>query len=141
MVFHRSKTRQRRAQPIDDALTKAITPAPLAAPAPREPAAEAQNNPPIKGWLAVSLIIGLAVILSIAVALFVGLYVRWRAASRVSQNKVKEKAAAIMAVPCSVTFACSTCGKNLKVKVESVDKKVKCPHCSTVLLVPEAKER
>jgi hypothetical protein len=123
----------------NDMLAKAITAAPLAAPAPRDPAAEVQNNPPIKGWLAVSLIVGLAVILGVALALFVGLHVRRRRAGKAPRSMLEQEVAATNSVPPSVAFACSSCGKNLKVKTESTGKNVKCPHCGAALHVPEPK--
>jgi Protein of unknown function (DUF1583) C domain len=35
-----------------------------------------------------------------------------------------------------VSFPCSECGKNLKVKIELAGKKLKCPHCGTVTKAP-----
>ena len=40
----------------------------------------------------------------------------------------------------AVVVVCSGCSQHLKVKAESVGKKVKCPHCNTALLVPAVKE-
>src|SRR5262245_16664682 len=36
----------------------------------------------------------------------------------------------------AISFSCTGCGKPLKVKVELVGKKVKCPGCGTVVVVP-----
>src|SRR5438132_956625 len=36
----------------------------------------------------------------------------------------------------TVLFACSGCGKNLKVGTELAGRKVKCPHCGEIMLAP-----
>ncbi len=38
----------------------------------------------------------------------------------------------------TISFACTACGKRLKVKVDRVGKKLKCPHCAAVVNVAKA---
>ncbi|HEV3447860.1 MAG TPA: protein kinase, partial [Gemmataceae bacterium] len=40
--------------------------------------------------------------------------------------------------PVSILLACSGCGKSLKIKADLAGKKVKCPNCQAVILVPPA---
>jgi len=51
------------------------------------------------------------------------------------------EAPAAQPAPSKLNFACSKCGKNLKVKPELAGKKVKCPGCGQAVPVPQAPGR
>ncbi len=87
----------------------------------------------------------------IALALCVGTFLSfaalgWWFLARRSRRAAKERISATIADRPEVTpsaapvlsFACSACGKRLKVKAELSGKKVKCPQCGHVAVVPAA---
>lgn len=86
--------------------------APVIAAAEEEPKTEPSK------WLRPAVMVALAILLVLAVVLVV-VYRRRGAAA-------------------SVAFACDNCGKQLKSKVELAGKKVKCPQCGSVAVVPRA---
>jgi RNA polymerase sigma factor (sigma-70 family) len=88
-----------------------------------------------RGWLVVSVILGAAIPLILAVFGGLVLYLRKRrgVAQSAAPCSIKNHQAAL-----SIGIACPGCGKKLKVKVELAGKKVKCPHCGQAVLIPVA---
>jgi DNA-directed RNA polymerase subunit RPC12/RpoP len=86
-----------------------------------------------KIWLLLSTLLLLSVLASLAV----WLYARRRGAmpatipASASQNGGRADAA----LP-RVSFACSSCGKKLRARPELAGKRLKCPHCGLVVLLP-----
>jgi DNA-directed RNA polymerase subunit RPC12/RpoP len=65
------------------------------------------------------------------------LYVRRRSAMPATgPASASENGGRADAVPPLVSFACSSCGKNLRARPDLAGKKLKCPHCGLVVLVP-----
>jgi DNA-directed RNA polymerase subunit RPC12/RpoP len=52
-------------------------------------------------------------------------------------RRSKKKSVAKPSVATAISFACSACGKNLKVRPSVAGKRVKCPHCGQGMLAPE----
>jgi DNA-directed RNA polymerase subunit RPC12/RpoP len=87
-----------------------------------------------RGWLVTAELLGLLIL-----ALLGGwLYARQRRRTRetAAPSPLPAGQALPEAAPVAVSFACSTCGKKLKVKAELAGKKVKCPQCGKAALVP-----
>jgi hypothetical protein len=90
-----------------------------------------------KDRLIVPLILGLTITLAVPAG---WLLVRLR-----RQSRAKQKASAVdrakegrpEPAPAPVSVRCPGCGKALRGKAELAGKKVKCPQCSTVVVVPE----
>jgi hypothetical protein len=99
-------------------------------------APDAQMNPPSKGRLATSLFVVIVIALSLASALGLVVYVRRRRGTKTPKGDVAAEKAALAMAPRCVAIACAACGKKLKVKAELTGKRVKCPQCRTVMLVP-----
>jgi serine/threonine protein kinase len=85
-------------------------------------------KPEPKGYLAVALLIGLTITLSLAMALW--FFVRQRRGKDIPSALGSEE----VAVPLS--FQCPSCQKKLKAEVELAGKKIKCPQCGNAVPVP-----
>jgi len=104
-----------------------------------EPVAAALAGPENKrsGILALMLAISFMIIL-IAIALVSYFHVsRRRAAQTTPRPEVMNTPPAAAHAP---IFACTACGKKLKIKATSAGKKVKCPKCGQVVLTPNKDE-
>jgi hypothetical protein len=99
------------------------------------PPADAPEDVGGKGWLLVALAIASVIFLALAVTAGIAFFARRRHQPTPAHgsNLVEEPASAIQAEAAPIAFACSGCGKHLKVKVELAGKKVKCPHCGTAV--------
>lgn len=111
---------------------------PAAVPFANQPAAAAapQKQRP-KGWLAASVLLGLVITFAFGIVLYVRQCRREdEALAAVVVEVVEEEPPKPAEPPPSVSFACSDCGKALKARGALAGKKVKCPQCSKLLLVP-----
>ena len=54
-----------------------------------------------------------------------------------SQPDLPTAAAPVVAEDGRIKFACDSCGKSLKVPAEAAGRRVKCPHCSAAVTVPD----
>jgi hypothetical protein len=89
-----------------------------------------------RGWLAAAAAVGLFVILGLALAGWLSLRRRHQATAVRAGAPVQNEAAPQATL--FLSFACAGCGKALKGKPALAGKKVKCPQCGLVVLVPEA---
>jgi hypothetical protein len=100
-----------------------------------EPPAAAAPESGGKGWWTAGLMLGglvLAVAAAAAIVLgrrFVGRPAR---AARVPGRPAAPGGRGV------ITFACSQCAKSLKARTDLVGKKIKCPGCGSVVVVPAA---
>jgi DNA-directed RNA polymerase subunit RPC12/RpoP len=101
---------------------------------------EAQIDPPSRTRLAKPVLLGLATTLFVTLAVGLMLRLRQRPRSPTPKSRVVEETGPSKASSPTAAVACSVCGKRLKIKVEFAGKKIRCPHCSTAVLVPEAGE-
>jgi LSD1 subclass zinc finger protein len=88
-----------------------------------------------KGWWAGGLALGVGT----TVASLLGLWVcvrRGRRAGRTMPAPAPDPQAGRVAATPALSVACPGCRKTLKVKGELAGKRVKCPHCHTLALVP-----
>src|SRR5262249_27366975 len=95
-------------------------------------AANPPATPPREGggWVLVILLAVLALVFVVLI-LMVG---TWLLLRNRSAPPVREAAAST-----DVSFKCSQCQRALKTKAKAAGKKVKCPHCSTMVVVPDVK--
>lgn len=105
-----------------------VTPVP---PVPITPPKEA-SKATTSGMLALVLLAGATITVLTALGIFV--YARRRRAD----HEDAEYETSGTGPP--LTFACTACGKSLKIKAASAGKKVKCPRCGKAILVPRADE-
>lgn len=91
-----------------------------------------------RGWWAAGGIAVLAILLVLAAMLFVGY--RRRGAPASTADGVAGQAAELSAGAPAVAFACANCGKRLSLRgnAELAGKKVKCPQCGSVAVVPRS---
>jgi serine/threonine protein kinase len=93
----------------------------------------------LRGWLVRGALTALVVLLLITVPLGVRLYGRPRRrhkAGTPAGSPAAGHAADADTAPASVSFACSGCGKRLRVKTLLAGKKVRCPQCGQGVSVP-----
>jgi DNA-directed RNA polymerase subunit RPC12/RpoP len=95
------------------------------------PAAPVESPLGSKGSLQAVELLGALLAIVLLIGLEAWLYVR--------SNRRKEQQAPAEAVAPHLSFACSTCGKQLKAKVELAGKKAKCSQCGKPVLVPGTK--
>jgi ribosomal protein S27E len=84
--------------------------------------------------LATALLLGLGLILALAALVSIGFFLRRRIPARtVSAGSTDQPAKQV-----SVLVTCPECEKKLKIKTGLAGKKVKCPACGKLVLVPAA---
>jgi DNA-directed RNA polymerase subunit RPC12/RpoP len=89
-----------------------------------------------RGWWGAAAIAALAILLVLAAVLFVGY--RRRGTPPPSANAMAGQAAESPSGAQAVAFACADCGKRLKSNAEMAGKKIKCPQCGSVAVVPRS---
>jgi DNA-directed RNA polymerase subunit RPC12/RpoP len=89
----------------------------------------------LQSWLWAGLISAIVatIVLVLAVAMLV--YIRRRPDAPIAEDPQQPADKSL-----TRSFACTECGKNLKVKVEMTGRKVKCPHCRKTLITPASIE-
>ncbi len=99
-----------------------------------EPAPAAPPTTGGKGWLAIPVLLGLVILLSVGV---------WVAIRQKHQTWIDPGAAAGLnepgqaePIPLSLSFACPGCGKPLKARAALAGKQVLCPQCGQATSVP-----
>ncbi len=88
-----------------------------------------------KGWLAAVVLVGLAIAGGFLGCLWLAVRQR-RAAKNAPTPLTSDKLPAAEKPGWPVSISCSGCGKALKSKPELAGKKIKCPRCGQVLVVP-----
>jgi len=96
---------------------------------------EQQRPARSKSWLIAAEVVALAITVALLASLGLWLYVRQRRQKEQpldgsTSGNVATTAVALVSVPCA------SCGKTLKAKAQLAGKKVKCPECGKVVLVP-----
>jgi hypothetical protein len=88
-----------------------------------------------KGWLLVAIAIASVIFLTLTVTAGIAFFARRRGqpAPALGGDPASGTASAAQPEAAPIAFACSGCGKHLKVKVEPAGKKVKCPQCGTAV--------
>jgi ribosomal protein S27E len=112
------------------AIDKSAAPAPLAPPAPVS-VVEPDRKPARTGWLAIMLMLGLAITLLVAGVIAL-LLVMQRRRAPVAANQ----AALAQTNGTLIPVQCSGCGRGLMAKAELAGKKVKCTQCGKAVAVP-----
>jgi hypothetical protein len=88
-----------------------------------------------RGWLMLAMALGLLVCVSLVLGAGVAFFRRRRRRTTSAPATETAKDEPLAPTTAAVSFACSGCGKNLKVRAELVGKKVKCPHCHNAIHV------
>ncbi len=96
---------------------------------------QAAAKPSQRWWLLAGLLVSLIIALALVGSFALAHYLRRRAATKQKEALKGAKAKAKL-MPPTMTFSCSHCGKNIKVKTEFSGKKVRCPSCGKVARVP-----
>jgi DNA-directed RNA polymerase subunit RPC12/RpoP len=117
----------------DKILDKASPPPVAAADGPDTPEIDSQAAPS-RIWLVVSLIVGVA--LTVLLAVTAGLWLFLRQGRRAQEIPGQGHEARTATVSSLVVFPCPDCDKKIKVKASSAGKKVKCPKCGQAVFVP-----
>src|SRR5207244_3319624 len=101
-------------------------------PAATDPVIPSEKGTPSwhRGWLGAMVVAAVAVLLVLGAAL-IFVYVRWTPSrsGHTDANKEDEPV---------VGFKCDECGKRLKGKAEMAGKKIKCPECGRLTVVPSS---
>lgn len=104
----------------------------LAAPAPSAPAANPPATPAREGggWL-------LVILIAVVALVFVALMFAAGAWFLLRKRGVAPASVAKPPTTRDISFSCPKCQRSLKTKANAAGKKVKCPHCSTMVVVPD----
>jgi hypothetical protein len=110
--------------------------APLPAPPVGAPDAPAAATPEAasKSWLVAFLIVGVALVMLLAIAAGLWLFLRSRRLEEPVRGR-RQKPDTVNVSPWAV-FPCPDCDRKIKVKAALAGKKVKCPKCGQAVLVP-----
>lgn len=98
-----------------------------------------QDDVPMWMWFAIGGL-GFLTLLALFVLVIV-ILLPSAAAKETAPAPASGKKSAMSTVLPVLRFICTACGKPLKIKEQLAGKKVKCPHCSNVVLVPASKNR
>jgi DNA-directed RNA polymerase subunit RPC12/RpoP len=102
-------------------------------PKPAAPQTEGREEGSI--WLPVTLALCFGLTLTIVGGVGVFVFIRGRRGRRADVNELPPAESGE-----NVKFDCSACGKHLKTKASSAGKKLKCPKCGTIVVVPRRDE-
>jgi serine/threonine protein kinase len=88
-----------------------------------------------RGWLTAGLVMGL----TLSICIFVGVWFSFRGRRVAVPTLLPDEHSHVQVQTTApgVAFTCSGCRRNLKAKAEWVGKKIKCPECGTIIVVPD----
>jgi hypothetical protein len=101
-----------------------------------DPSGADQAKPAERGWLFAGLLVGGVLTGSLALASWLAARQRRRQRQGLAPAPSGEAPSRPDTAPAPLTFSCPDCGRKLKVGTELSGRKVRCPHCRQVVLVP-----